>query len=80
MFDFGVPDDIWEQIVPPDLRHRVVCISCFDSFASHKGIRYAASMRKEIYFVGDMANMLFIRGSTQESDVVKRERIGKRKT
>ncbi len=40
-FNFNVPDDLWEQVVPPVLRNGVVCLPCFDHLASARGIDYA---------------------------------------
>jgi hypothetical protein len=51
-FDFHVPDDVWLSIVPESLSGLVVCLSCFDEFASKKGIDYSAHLRA-LYFVGD---------------------------
>lgn len=53
-FNFRVADEIWEAVVPPHLHRRVVCLRCFDRFASAQGVRYADHLR-EIYFAGDIA-------------------------
>ena len=50
-----MPDDVWESIVPKPFQTRVVCLDCFDKFASAKGIHYAEHLDKETYFVGEMA-------------------------
>ena len=57
-FDFGVPNDIWEAVVPVHLRNRVVCLSCFDDFAEIRGIEYAAHV-SALYFAGDGAALEF---------------------
>lgn len=57
-FDFTVPDDIWEAVVPPPFRNRVVCLSCFDDFAYEKGIDYAHSL-SALHFAGDKASFSF---------------------
>ena len=58
-FDFSVSDEVWELVVPEPYRNRVVCLGCFDAFASQKGVRYAHALAKEIYFAGDGASFLF---------------------
>ena len=35
-FDFFVPDEIWESIVPKEYQDHIVCLSCFDEFAKSK--------------------------------------------
>lgn len=57
-FDFYVPDELWEQIVPADLRNRVVCLYCFDDFAAEAGINYADHLHC-LYFAGDQATFIF---------------------
>jgi len=57
-FDFNVPDDIWETVIPAHLRNRVVCLYCFDEFASRKGVSYAPSLRS-LYFAGEAAAFSF---------------------
>ena len=54
-FDFHVTDEIWRAVVPEPFRNNVVCLACFDNFASSRGIDYAQAMDKEICFVGDAA-------------------------
>lgn len=43
-FDFHVPDQVWKEIVPQKYQNRVVCLACFDDFASKKGADYSASI------------------------------------
>ena len=50
-FNFYVPDDIWQSIVPIKYQKRVVCLACFDDFAQKKGVDYSTSL-KELHFVG----------------------------
>ena len=57
-FDFHVPDDIWEAVVPQHLRTRVVCLFCFDEYARQRGIDYAPYLR-ELCFAGDRASFSF---------------------
>ena len=64
--DFHVPDEIWEAIVPKPYQNRVVCISCFDKFASVKGIQYAKHLNKEVCFIGEMAHLSFVIKSRHE--------------
>lgn len=53
-FNFYVPDEVWTAVVPEPLQCRVVCLECFDGFATDRGVSYADSI-SEIYFVGDRA-------------------------
>ena len=57
-FDFTVPDDVWEAIVPVSLRNRVVCLGCFDQFARERGVPYAEFVRT-LYFAGEQASFIF---------------------
>lgn len=52
--DFTVTEEKWEEVVPSQFQNRVVCLSCFDSFASQKGILYASAITQAPVFVGDM--------------------------
>jgi hypothetical protein len=54
-FNFNVPDWLWEEVVPPDLRDHVVCLRCFDDFAAAGGIAYQDHLDPEVYFSGDGA-------------------------
>lgn len=51
-FDFHVPDHIWNEVIPGKYRNRVVCLACFDDFASKKKADYSASI-KRLYFAGN---------------------------
>lgn len=59
-FNFHVPDEIWAAVVPKPLRHRVVCLGCFDDFARSRDVDYAASLRT-LYFAGDKGVLTFRR-------------------
>ena len=61
--DFQVNDGVWEAVVPKEYVNRVVCLPCFDNFASLRGIDYADGMDREMHFVGQAAHLTFeIRG------------------
>ena len=55
-FNYRVPDQLWERIVPRQLQDGAICLECFDGFASEKGIAYAEAI-DELYFAGDKAAM-----------------------
>lgn len=57
-FDFNVPDEIWNKIVPEEFHNRVVCLSCFDDFAKEKDISYDNYI-KTLYFAGERGNFIF---------------------
>jgi hypothetical protein len=57
-FDFYVPDDIWQQVVPPEHQRGVICLECFDEFAFDKGVDYSQSIGT-LYFAGDQAVLEF---------------------
>jgi hypothetical protein len=57
-FDFHVPDDVWNRVVPAHLRDHVVCLYCFDEFAREAGEPYADSV-KALYFAGDRGVLTF---------------------
>lgn len=57
-FNFHVPDDIWEAVVPRHLRNRVVCLSCFDEFARQRRVDYAPYLHT-LYFAGDRGGFTF---------------------
>lgn len=59
--NFNVPDKVWESIVPEPYVNKVVCLECFDKFASGKGIQYAEHLDSKMYFAGEMCSLqLFI--------------------
>ena len=43
-FSFHITDDMWAKVVPEPFRKKVVCLTCFDSFASAKGIAYVEAL------------------------------------
>ena len=57
-FNFRVPDEIWNAVVPHKLRNCVVCLGCFDDFAKRKDVAYATSLRS-VVFAGDQATVQF---------------------
>ena len=57
-FDFHVPNEIWEAVVPSRFRRFVVCLACFDGFANKKGVVYSPYIRA-LYFAGDQAVFTF---------------------
>lgn len=58
--DFHVSDEVWNKIVPIEFRGRVLCIACFDYFASARNVQYAEHLDREICFVGAMAGFTAI--------------------
>jgi hypothetical protein len=57
-FDFNVPDEVWSRVVPVEYQRGVVCLDCFDRFASEKQIDYSDSI-EVLYFAGDKATFKF---------------------
>lgn len=57
-FDFQVPDDIWRLIVPPKYQTKVVCLACFDDFATARDIDYSMSLRT-LYFASGKTSFKF---------------------
>lgn len=57
-FNFNVPDKIWQKIVPKKYQNKVVCLPCFDKFATIKNINYAKYF-SDFLFVGDKAYFTF---------------------
>jgi len=53
-WNFDVPDEIWNEVVPEAYRNCAVCLGCFDAFAAKRGMKYAGSV-KTVHFAGDMA-------------------------
>ena len=52
--NFDVPDKVWKRVVPKPFRNEVVCLPCFDFFASAKGVDYSMDIG-EVMFVGEAA-------------------------
>lgn len=57
-FDFHVPDAVWRTVVPAELWNRVVCLGCFDDFASEKGVAYTKNLTT-LFFAGERAAIEF---------------------
>lgn len=57
-FNFHVPDWLWEEVVPLDLRGHVVCLGCFDDFALAKGVNYQDHLDEVVYFAGSAASFV----------------------
>jgi hypothetical protein len=57
-FNFNVPGWLWETVVPVDLRDHVVCLRCFDDFATAKGIDYQEHLDAELFFFGERAALV----------------------
>jgi len=57
-FNFNVPDEVWEKVVPPKFQNRVVCLACFDDFAKEKEVDYSTSL-ESLYFAGDRVTFEF---------------------
>ena len=53
-FNFHVPDEVWKAVVPLEYQVLVVCLDCFDRFATEGRIEYAESLQL-LYFAGDKA-------------------------
>jgi len=64
-FNFHVPDDVWKRVVPEDYQNRVVCLACFDEFASRNNVDYSDSIN-ELYFAGDKATVKFEATSSRD--------------
>ena len=50
-FDFHVPDEVWEAVVPEEFQTMVVCLYCFDEEAAKRGVNYAEAI-SEFCFAG----------------------------
>ena len=57
-FNFHVPDEVWEAVIPPVLQNHVVCLNCFDRYAREVNFDYSNYIT-ELYFAGDRANYIF---------------------
>ena len=69
ILDFHVPDDIWESIVTTPYQNKVVCLNCFDKFASRKRIHYVDSLKKEMFFAGEMGCLILNIVSDNEPEI-----------
>ena len=62
-FDYTVPDMVWQDVIPEEFQNRVVCLSCFDTFASEKEIDISGGVLVDpLYFVGDKIIMVWQAG------------------
>jgi hypothetical protein len=58
-FEYHVPDDIWQRVVPNALRKRNVCLVCFDDFAAIGRVNFARHLTISLRFLGDAATFEF---------------------
>ena len=65
-FNFYVPDEIWQDIVPRQYQNKVVCLPCFDEFARQKNVDYSESI-EVLYFAGNQASFKFQTISAQSA-------------
>lgn len=67
-FNFYVPDEVWTAVVPPRWRERVVCLRCFDRFASRVGVDYVRHL-SEVCFAGEGSSVGFevVKGRVETS-------------
>jgi len=42
---FWVPDEVWQASVPEEFRNKVLCIMCFDEFATENGVDWSDHVR-----------------------------------
>jgi hypothetical protein len=57
-FNFAVPDDVWQRVVPTEYQNQVVCLKCFDECARERNIDYSNSI-DTLYFAGEQASFKF---------------------
>jgi hypothetical protein len=65
-FDFHVSDELWERVVPRLYQKSVVCLDCFDDFASKKCIDYSNAI-DVLHFAGDGAIFKFRKESAHNN-------------
>jgi hypothetical protein len=58
-YNFHVPDEIWAEVVPPELHPYVVCLCCFDDLATTRHVDYAPHL-SELWFAGDAATLKMV--------------------
>ena len=64
-FNYSIPDEIWRAIVPRSFHNNVVCLCCFDDFASDKGMGYNYALQS-LFFAGRKACFEFkVKQATQ---------------
>ena len=71
-FNFHIDDEVWLRVLPKHYAEAVVCLACFDYFASAKGIPYHHAL-KDVIFVGDIAHFDF--DITRRETSFKMERV-----
>lgn len=66
-FDFHVDDAVWLNVVPEELRSRVVCLACFSDLASARGISFEEALWDALHFAGGDALLFRLarRGTTR---------------
>ena len=42
---FSVPDNVWQDVIPPEHRSHTVCLSCFTRLADEKLVPWDYSIR-----------------------------------
>ena len=47
---YNMPDEIWNKVVPEEFRNKVLCLTCFDYFATENGVDWTKHI-EEVYFV-----------------------------
>ena len=57
--DFRVSDETWARVVPEPYRNLVVCLGCFDAFASQRGVAYAHDVGGDLNFCGQAGILCF---------------------
>lgn len=53
---FHIDDGVWNHVVPPEFRNRVLCLMCFDYFATEHGIDWTKHISKDVYFVSGVTH------------------------
>lgn len=56
-FDYHVDDDFWNEIVPYEHKHNVVCFHCLDIMATSLGENICDHVQ-QIYYCGEKKTML----------------------
>ena len=67
-FNFNVPNDVWEAVVPLEYQNRVVCLACFDDFATARRVDYAARLDTSLWFAAERG---YLRIPRQNRDLVR---------
>ena len=64
-FDFNLPDAVWRSCLPEQYWNRVVCLYCFDEYASIQEVDYTTDLNS-LYFAGKQVAICFITEPPQE--------------